>query len=81
MPARVARSEDQGDYVAPRRAIRIEDVVATVGISKSQIYVLIRAGEFPKPTKLSEQVSVWDSSEVQAWLDAKFAERDSHGDA
>ena len=55
------------------RVIRKPEVLAKVCMSKSQMYRLILAGEFPKPYKLSERVTVWSEDEVDAWLAAKMA--------
>lgn len=55
------------------RVIRKPEVLAKVCMSKSQMYRLILAGEFPKPYKLSERVTVWSEAEIDAWLAAKLA--------
>ena len=54
------------------KLLRRRDVSKKLGISKTQIYRLISRGEFPAPRKLSERVSVWDESEIDAWLAEKF---------
>lgn len=51
--------------------LRRRDVSQKLKISKTQIYRLIRKGEFPPPFKLSERVSVWDEGEIDAWLAEK----------
>lgn len=55
-----------------RRALRISRVTDKTGVSKSQIYRLIKAGDFPKPSKISERVSVWDEAALDEWLAGKF---------
>jgi prophage regulatory protein len=57
------------------KLLRRRDVSKKLGISKTQIYRLISRREFPAPRKLSERVSVWDESEIDAWLAEKFGER------
>ena len=57
----------------PRRALRISRVTDKTGVSKSHIYRLIKAGEFPKPSKISERVSVWDEAVLDEWLAEKFS--------
>ncbi len=56
----------------PRKALRISGVTDKTGVSKSQIYRLIKAGAFPKPAKISERVSIWDESALDDWLAGKF---------
>jgi|LauGreDrversion4_2_1035121.scaffolds.fasta_scaffold960286_2 prophage regulatory protein len=57
-----------------RRALRITKVTDKTGVSKTHIYRLIKAGEFPKPCKISERVSVWDEAAIDNWLAGKFGE-------
>ena len=44
--------------------LRIGDVQSISGLSRSQIYVLVSKGEFPKQLKVSEKASAWLASEV-----------------
>ena len=46
----------------PRKALRIPKVTDKTGLSKTHIYRLVKAGEFPKPIKISKRVSVWDEA-------------------
>ncbi len=39
-----------------------------VPLSRSHIYTLIKAGEFPKPIKLGKRASAWDADEVRQFL-------------
>ena len=55
-----------------RKAMRINQVLDTVGLSKSQLYRLIKSGKFPRGTNLSERIVVWDMESVDKWLEAKF---------
>lgn len=45
-----------------------------VGLGKSAIYDGIAAGSFPAPVKIGV-ASRWVEAEVQAWIDARKAER------
>ncbi|MDI1309397.1 MAG: AlpA family phage regulatory protein [Methylotenera sp.] len=58
---------------APLRALRCVKVAEKTGLSKTHIYRLISQGKFPKPTHLSERVSVWFEHDIDAWLADKFA--------
>ncbi|QKI89921.1 helix-turn-helix transcriptional regulator [Thiomicrorhabdus xiamenensis] len=51
--------------------IRIGKVCEITTLSRAQIYKLARLGQFPKPIKLSENTSVWDSSDVYQFIEAR----------
>jgi prophage regulatory protein len=48
--------------------MRLPEVKATVGISRSSIYVGIEAGTFPKPISLGARAVGWLSGEIEAWV-------------
>jgi prophage regulatory protein len=54
-----------------KKVMNLNDVLATLGISKSTLYRLIGAGQFPKPFKLSERLNGWRVEVVEAWLMSK----------
>ena len=56
--------------------LRLRDVIARVGIQKSQIYKLMELDEFPKSVKLSYKVSCWVASEIDDWIENKIKQRD-----
>jgi prophage regulatory protein len=56
--------------------IKLPQVMAQTGLSRSHIYALAHEGKFPKPVKLSERSSAWVESEVQEWIESRIAERD-----
>lgn len=51
-------------------ALRLPQVLALTGCSKSQLYQLIREGEFKKPFKVGRS-SRWFQCDVDVWLDAR----------
>jgi prophage regulatory protein len=55
----------------PKRALRLNDVLTKVGISRTQLYRLISRSQFPRQFHLSERTAVWDEAEIDAWLHAK----------
>jgi len=61
------------------RFIIINETMLISGISKSQIYALIKLGKFPKPYNLSEKQSSrcsrWSFLEVHEWLAEKKSAR------
>lgn len=56
--------------------IRLPQVQAIVPYSRSAIYALIAAGEFPAPVKLGPRASAWVKAEVEAWAVSRIAERE-----
>ena len=56
--------------------LKMPEVRAKTGLSRSHLYALAQNGEFPKPLKLSERSSAWVESEVQGWIDTRIALRD-----
>lgn len=50
------------------KIIRLPQVEASVGLKKSAIYKLIKAGDFPAQIKLGKHASGWLDSDVQAWI-------------
>jgi prophage regulatory protein len=53
--------------------LRLPSVCALVGLSKSQIYRLIRAGEFPASISLGANSVAWPSDQVQTWVAEKIS--------
>jgi prophage regulatory protein len=56
--------------------LRLREVCNRVGVGYATIYRMIAAGEFPRQVKLRERTSVWVESEVDAFINARIAERD-----
>lgn len=42
-------------------------IAARIGVSRNSVWRWVRNGTFPKPIKLSERVTRWRASEVEAW--------------
>jgi prophage regulatory protein len=53
--------------------LRLADLKQKVRLSKSQIYELVKRGEFPRPFKLSARASGWDAQQIQEWIDRRKA--------
>lgn len=61
------------------RLYRLKDLPQFVGLRRTQIAELIRAGQFPKPIPLSDtgRAVAWLESDLIAWQHARIAERNS----
>ena len=53
--------------------LRLPGVCALVGLSKSQIYRLIRTNEFPPGISLGANSVAWPAEQVQAWVADKIS--------
>jgi prophage regulatory protein len=60
----------------PLRALRLRQVTEKTGISRSQLFRMIKAGEFPPSYHLTEAggVARWNEVEIDLWLQSKFME-------
>jgi len=59
------------------RILRRPEVENRTGLSVSTLYLEIQKGAFPKPVPLGKMSVGWVESEVQAWLEARVADRDA----
>jgi len=50
--------------------LRIEDVVAQVGLSRATIYRKMAEGKFPKPVRLSQRAIGWRETDITTWVNA-----------
>ena len=49
--------------------LRQRAVTEITGISRSQIYAMMDADEFPRPYKIGRQAVAWRESEIEQWID------------
>ncbi len=63
------------------KVLRQRKVVEKVGYSRMHIARLEKAGLFPKRIHLGPNSVGWVEAEIDAWIEAKVAERDSIVDA
>jgi prophage regulatory protein len=52
----------------PVRALRLRDVCEVTGLSRTTLWRLRCAGQFPIPRRLSAGAIAWLSSDVSAWV-------------
>jgi prophage regulatory protein len=58
------------------RYLRLREVRERVGVGPSRIYKMMATGAFPRQVKLSVRTAAWIESEVEAFMNARIAERD-----
>jgi len=52
--------------------LRLPDVKARTGLSRSTIYLRISEGRFPKPVSLGSRAVGWVESEINDWLNQQI---------
>ena len=55
----------------PIRLIRLKEVMAMTGLSRSYVYQLIGQGYFSQSISLGARAVAWVQSEVQQWIDRR----------
>ncbi len=60
-----------------KKILRPESTAQVIDTPLSSLYEMVRKGEFPKPVKISSRRSGFLEEEVNAWIDARRAERDA----
>lgn len=60
---------------APVCLLRLPEVRARVGLGRSAIYAAMAAGTFPRAVRLGAKCCAWPSTEIDAWIAARIAER------
>jgi prophage regulatory protein len=70
-PAQPQVSQD-AQRNTPIRMLRLSQVAAVTGLSKTKIYQLQIQGDFPMRVQLSPRRVAWVEAEVQAWLAARI---------
>jgi prophage regulatory protein len=58
------------------RIMRRREVEGVCGMSRSTLYRLVAAKNFPAPVKLSKSMVGFLASEVFAWIESRIASRD-----
>jgi len=53
-----------------KRILRIRDVMAATGLSRSTLYAFIADGKFPKQVSLGPRCVGWRQVDVDRWIDA-----------
>lgn len=57
--------------IDPQALLRLSDVCALVGLSRSTIYNLLAESQFPAPVRVSVRAVRWRAAEVLDWIDAR----------
>lgn len=52
--------------------LKLPQVIATTGLSRSSIYLRISEGSFPRQISLGARSIGWVDSEIQEWINAQI---------
>jgi prophage regulatory protein len=56
------------DRAPPNSFVRAKFIVSLIPISRMTLWKKVMRGTFPKPVRLSTQVSAWRVSDVRKWM-------------
>jgi len=73
-PARTDQPEDERTR-APTRILRLPEVMARTGLSRTTIYEWRVAGRFPQAVPLGTRNVGWIEAELEAWFRERIADR------
>ena len=51
--------------------VRLRQLTSIVGLSRSTIYRLVKAGNFPKPIRIGISSLAWRMDEIHKWIDSR----------
>lgn len=53
--------------------IRLPDVMARTGLSRSSVFLKVKTGDMPPPIKLGVRATGWVAEEVDNWIKQRVA--------
>ena len=65
--------------MSQHRFLRRPAVLQKLGISRTHLYELERAGDFPAHFMLSPRCAVWEEAAVDRWMEERAARRSGAG--
>jgi prophage regulatory protein len=60
--------------------IKLNEVKAKTGLSRSSIYAYVDKGLFPAQVKLGERSVAWVDTEIEDWIESKKSARNAIND-
>jgi len=73
MSVQGAKDITRANASAATRFVRLPEVKALTGLSRSTVYERIREGQFPKPVGLGGRNVGWIEGEVMDWIEGRIA--------
>lgn len=62
-----------------RSFLRIKQVIATTGMSRSWLYEAVKRGDFPAPIALGARAVAWDAADIAAWQQERISLNSARG--
>ena len=66
-------AEQERPATPPIRFLRLPEVQARTGLSRSAIYIRIAQGRFPRPVSLGARAVGWIEAEIEEWMRERIA--------
>jgi prophage regulatory protein len=66
MIEKILKSSEPGS----NRILRLPEVLARVGLSRSSVYARVKAGEFPVQVSLGGKSVGWHSDDIEKWVES-----------
>ena len=67
-----AQAKQAGRSTGFGRFMRVDDVIASTGLSRATIYRLIAAREFPSQHQMTVRCIGWWEAEIEDWLRSRL---------
>jgi len=61
------------EHLTVIKFLRVKDVTARVGLTRSAIFKQIEKGQFPEPVSIGSRAIAWPESVVDEWAQARIA--------
>nr|WP_214673560.1 AlpA family transcriptional regulator [Escherichia coli] len=65
----------QENTVTSHQLLRLKQVEVKTGLKRSQVYLYMKEGTFPRSIKIGPASVAWLESEVDDWINLKLANR------
>lgn len=69
-----ALAEPKNTFPAEKVLLDAVDLQAILGVSRTTLWRMTKAGEFPNPIKITANLTRWHRAEVDQWIADKAAE-------
>ncbi|AOE49263.1 helix-turn-helix transcriptional regulator [Kangiella sediminilitoris] len=63
----------------PHRVLRLKDVMAKLGVSRSTVYKLVADNKLPKPISLGARSIGWIEKSIDSWLEKQEEKANQRG--
>ena len=60
---------------AAARLINVTDVLQLTSVSRGTLYLMMKAGEFPRPLQIGKRRVAWREAQVREWIESRQAVR------